>query len=351
MAITGKVYSADSIAEGNPRIGDRRHFRNVLGSLREPKNVPPRLIDLQLKLKLRQLRVLLAIAEHGTLIKAAEHLHMSQPAVTKYLNDLEQVMGVELFNRTSRGVTPTAFGEILIEHANLIVAELRYVSEKLTSLALGHAGSVAVGTLLAAAPRLLPKAVALLKRQHPRLTVSIIEGTNDRLLPALRLGTLDLVVGRLPQGGDYQDLAHEVLYDEPVNVVVRMNHPIARKRTVCLGDLVDQQWILPPPQTTLRRQIEDAFRLNRLRLPGHLVESVSILTIRTLLLETDMVGVLPYQVVKSDEDLGLLKTLPITMPTTLRPVGITRRAEKALTPAAEYLCECLRRVGRDIGVN
>src|SRR6516225_9305812 len=113
----------------------------------------PSVTDLQLRLKLRQLRVFLAVAEHGTLLKASEYLHMSQPAVTKYLSDLELIVGARLFSRSSRGVTPTAFGEILIEHANMIMTELRQVSEKLSALSTGHAGSVVVGTLLAAAPR------------------------------------------------------------------------------------------------------------------------------------------------------------------------------------------------------
>jgi DNA-binding transcriptional LysR family regulator len=308
----------------------------------------PSVTDLQLRLKLRQLRVFLAVAEHGTLLKAAEYLHMSQPAVTKYVSDLELIVGARLFSRSSRGVTPTAFGEILIEHATLIMTELRQVSEKLSALSTGHAGSVVVGTLLAAAPRLLPRATALFKEQRPRLTVTITEGTNDRLLPALRQNALDLVVGRLPEARDLQDLDHEVLYDDPVHLVVRSSHKLARVRKLGLADLLDQQWILPPPQTTLRHQVEEAFRLEHLQPPGQLIETVSILTIRALLLETDVVAVLPHQVIKSDEELGLVKVLGIGIPTALRPVGITRRAGKQLTPAAELFCQCLRIASRDL---
>ena len=123
---------------------------------------PLNLTNLQLKLRMRQLRVFLAIAEHRTLIEAAAHLHLSQPAVTKHLLDLESIFGLKLFDRSHRGVTPTPFGAILIEHAQRMMAELRYASEKLNALATGRIGSVSVGIFLTAAPVLLPTAIGLL---------------------------------------------------------------------------------------------------------------------------------------------------------------------------------------------
>ncbi|MCB2101627.1 MAG: LysR family transcriptional regulator [Rhodobacterales bacterium] len=301
------------------------------------------------QVKLRQLRILVAIADHGSLVRAGRHLGISQPAVTRCLKELEDLLGLPLFLRTARGVAPTAFGARFIDHAKAMLAELRYAEEDLADVTEAHAGRVAVGTLLAAAPRLLPKAVARLKAERPAITVTVVEGTNDRLLPALRVGDLDLVVGRLPEAPE-DGLDQEVLYTEPIRVVVRAGHPLAGRAGLRLADLADCQWILPLPETALRRQIEDDFRAAGVAPPAHPIESVSILTVRTLLLETDCVGVLPSQVILAEEELNLLRALPVDLRSTLRPVGIITRAGRGLTPAAQRFADQLRLTAADLGL-
>ncbi len=303
---------------------------------------PLNLTSLQLKLRMRQIRVLLAIAEYGTLIEAAAHLHLSQPAVTKQLLDLEAIFGLKLFERSHRGVTPTAFGEVLIEHAQRIMAELRYASEKLNALATGQIGSVTVGIYLTAAPMLLPKAIALLKRRQSGVAVSIIEGATDDLLPMLDVGTLDLVVGRLPDVPGNPGFTSEVLYDEPMDIVVRANHPLARRRELQLKDLAGERWILPPTGTTIRREIEDYFRHEKLSMPKDVVVSGSLVTNRALVLEADLIGVFARGLIREEEESGLMTALPLTLPIASRPITITYRSDRAMTPAANLLCVCLR---------
>ena len=327
---TVKRPGHDVASKAPPRRAGRKRI--------EPLN----LTTLQLKLRLRQLRVLLAIAEHGTLIEAAAHLHLSQPAVTKHLHDLENVFGLELFERSHRGVAPTEFGVILIEHAQRMMAELRYASEKLNALATGQIGSVAVGIFLTAAPVLLPRAIALLKRREPGVSVTIVEGATDELLPMLAIGTLDLVVGRLPDGPDAADFTHEVLYEEPMDIVVRADHPLAQRRKLSLADLGEEKWILPPSGTTVRREIEDYFRRESLPMPKNFVVSGSLVTNRQLVLEAGLIGVFSRGLVRGDEDSGLMAVLPLTLPTASRPISITHRSDRALTPAANLLCDCLR---------
>lgn len=300
---------------------------------------------LKSRLKLRQLKLLVAISEHGNILRAARDLNMPQPAATKSVHELEAVLDVSLFVRSSRGVTPTLYGEAIIRHAKLILSQLHHITEEITSLQGGTAGRIAVGTLLAAAPNLLPRSIAALKRDRPNISISVVEGTNDKLMPMLRVGDLDLVLGRLPEFRQRDGLAQEVLYYEPISFVARADHPLARRASLSLADLLDQDWILPPPQTSLRRQIDDSFQRQGLEPPTRAVELVSILTNHTLLLESDMIGVMPYQVVETQH--GLVR-LPVEVTAAAGPVGISTRQNFEPSPATAYFLSVLRRVAAEM---
>lgn len=297
-------------------------------------------------IKLRQLRLLVAVNEQGSILRAAATLNVAQPAATKMVRDLEKALGVELFARSTRGVVPTLFGEVVIRHAKLVLAQLRHASDELASLTQGASGRVAVGTLLAAAPHLLPHAIVALKHERPGINVSVIEGTNDKLRPMLRGGDLDLVIGRLPEYRERTGLIHEILYEEPVSIVVRKGHPLARRRGVKLADLQSQEWILPPPETSLRRQLEQGFRGAGLELPVPSIESVSILANFTILRETDMVAALPHQVAGSQSD---LVRLPIDVDIGYGAVGVTLRRDADLAPATQYFLSIIRHIAHTRG--
>jgi len=200
-------------------------------------------------------------------------------------------------------------------------------------------------TLLAAAPTLLPRSIIRLKQERPNISFNVVEGTNDMLMPMLRVGDLDLVLGRLPEYREREGLTQEVLYYEPVSIVARKDHPLTARDRLTLADLVNEEWILPPPQTSLRRQFDAGFRKIGLEPPVRAVESVSILSNHTLLLESNMIGVMPYQVVEAQH--GLVR-LPINFKIAAGPVGITFRANAELTPAAANFVEILRRVASDM---
>lgn len=300
------------------------------------------------RLKLRQLKLLTVIAEEGTVLRGSQLLNIAQPAATKSIKELEDALGVELFIRSSRGVTPTLFGEVMIKHAKLILTQLRHASEELQSLDEGLSGRVYVGTLLAASPTLLPRSLALLRERRPGIAVSVSEGTIDKLMPSLRTGDLDIVLGRLPDYREREGLAQEVLYLEPIAIVAREGHPLAGKKIVTLSDLVSQAWVMPPMQTSLRRQIEVAFLREDLEPPADVIESVSILTNHTLLIETDMIAAMPHQVASVQQG---LRILPVTLEATSSRIGATMRATVGLSAAAEYFMTIVREVAEDIRKN
>jgi DNA-binding transcriptional LysR family regulator len=299
------------------------------------------------RFKLKQLRLIAAIGDHASVLRAAESLGISQPGATKLLKDAENDLGLTLFERTNRGVVPTDGGRALVRHAKLVLAQLAHAAEELDDLAEGTGGRVTVGTLLAASAALLPTAIRRLREGRPRVTVAVIEGTNDRLIPALRVGDIDFVVGRLSEFRFRDEILQEALFNEEARVVVRAGHPLARRKQIRIAALAGCEWILPPPETTLRRQVDKAFHDVGLEAPRPVVQSVSLLTNRALLLATDMIGIWPRQVILDDVRRGVLAVLPVKLPPASGPVGISRRRGVILSPAAQALVSELKHVASE----
>jgi DNA-binding transcriptional LysR family regulator len=301
-------------------------------------------MNLSRRLTLRQLNVVVAVEQYRSIMQAAQHLGLTQPTVTKALQETEAILGMPLFDRTNRGVEPTPFGTALTRHARLVIAQMAHAEQELADLRDGTGGRVDVGTMIAASARLLPESIIRLKTARPRVVVSVREGSNDILMPALRRGELDMVVGRLPEYREREGIEQEPLYNEIACLVVRAEHPLATREQPGLADLEACEWILPPPQTTLRRQLDKFFYDNGLASPRQIVESVSIANNIPLLLSASLVAAMPYQAVRALSIAGRLKVLPIPLPTTLGPVGISRRVGGNLSPVCEALLTEMRHV-------
>jgi len=300
------------------------------------------------KFRLRHVELIAELHDCRSILRASRRLSLTQPTVTKALQDVESTLGVKLFERSNRGLEPTAYGEIFARHAKIVLAQLRHAAEELESLRAGYSGKVTVGTLLAASASILPDAIAMLKKQRPAVAISVVVGTYDILMPALLAGDLDMVLGRLPEEGRSRALIYEEFYAEPICIVARRGHPLARKRRLTLRELANQPWLLPLPETALRRQIERAFIEAGAPVPRNLIESVSILTNRALLRKSDCIGVMPYHVALDDVEQGLLTILPVKLKSLESPVGAIVRAPGELPPAASALLDCLRLAGKEV---
>ena len=296
------------------------------------------------RLKLKQLRLLVAVGEFGSIQHAARELQISQPAATKLIQDLELDFEVQLFERTNRGVVPTDYGEALIRHGKLIMAQVSNAAQELDNLTEGSSGRVVVGTLLAAAPILLPAAISKVLAERPNVAIKVVEGTNDALMPALYSGEIDMIVGRLPAFRARAELVQEKLFDEKVVAVTGKQHPLAGTKSVTFRRLRPFGWILPPPETTLRRQIDQYFVSKSQYVPPTVLESVSYLANRSLFQELDLVGLMPEHVVALDIDSGLLVELDWSVPFGKGPVGISYRGPDSLSPAAIEFLKALHEV-------
>ena len=307
------------------------------------------MVDMAQRLTLRHLRLVVAIVNEGNLLRAAAVLNMTQSAVTKALQDAEAQMGVQLFERTNRGVVATDFGAALAAHARLILAQVEKAEVRLANLRDGTEGQVNIGTLLAGSAGLLPEAIARLRQTRPGIVVRVEEGTNDILMPALRAGELDMVLGRLPEFRARDGLRQDYLMDDYAQIVARIGHPLAGRVGLSLADLRGMDWILPDVTTSLRRQFEMAFRGENLEPPAHNVETVSFLTSRRLLQLTDYLAVWPIQLVRQELAAGMIAALDVPLPTTIRPIGISTRIDDLMSPAAASMFTFLHDVARAYG--
>lgn len=290
---------------------------------------PERLLDG--RLKLRHLVLATTIADAGSLARAAEQLHITQPVVTRGLQDLEAVLGVPLFERSAQGAVPTIYGAAFIEHARGVIAQIRQAGRALGDLAAADAGTVTVGTHLAGSNVLLPLAIARLKAAHPGVTVIVRESTPDALQSQLLLGDVDLTVGRLTPADPR--IAQVQLYVEPIVLVVRADHAVLSGRVPSFATLAALPWIVPVAGTALRRELEQLFAAQGVAWPRDRVECTSALTLRRLILDGDCVAALPELVALHDDDLSIVTPTDVDLGRLTRPVGISTVRDRWQPPA------------------
>ena len=295
------------------------------------------------KLKMKHLSLLVEIDRHENVLKASRQLNMTQPAASKMLQEIEEILETTLFDRGPRGVSTTSTGQILVARAKQILGDLRQASEEIAGYEEGITGHVKIGTLLAAAPALLPNAVALLKSTHPQIVVSINDDINEALLKAVEEGDIDLAITRMQSYVLQKNLVHETLYQDRMCVVSRVDHPMTAQRNISLHELAECHWILPGSQTMLRDMFDELFSKAGVKPPSNkVVESVSLHMNLSLMLNTEMVTFLPYHAVKPYISLGLLSELDTEISSVYGPIGVTYRDYEGLSSAARIMLDCLR---------
>jgi DNA-binding transcriptional LysR family regulator len=297
---------------------------------------------LRSNLKLRHLQLLVALDQFRHLGRAAEFLSVSQPAVSKTLAEIERMFDLELFVRSTRGTEPTAYGVAVVRFARSVLADYDRTRDEIAAVAGGAAGRVSVGAMVVATPSLLVRAVALLKQRSAQTTVMVEEGDLTRLLPRLRVGELDLFVGRLEPGYASPDLDTEALYAEPMCIVVRPDHPLVHETRIEWSKLAAVAWVVPPPWASSRIKLEQMFYKHGLAPPVDIVETASFLATLTFVRERPAVGFLARGVARHFEREGLLTILKLQVPIDLPQVGMITLRGRNRTPATEHLMACLR---------
>jgi DNA-binding transcriptional LysR family regulator len=294
------------------------------------------------RIKTRQLALLTHLDRERSVLRAAAAIGMSQPAASKLLRELEQALGVSLFERHARGVEPTPCGEILVRHAHTVLAEIRRAQEEVDALRRGQLFRVSIGTVMSPGTDLVPMAVSLLEQRHPQMIVSVEMDFSRPLVAKLLQGRLDIVIARILDPHDADRLSFEALAQEPHSLIARRQHPLARRRKLTVEDLVERTWILPPSPSILRERLNAMFLQRGLSLPQKIVETSSLPMITNLLRRTDMLVALPEEVVRPFCDAGMLTVLPVDLGVRMDSFGIITQRGRALSPSVAQTLATLR---------
>lgn len=302
---------------------------------------------LEINLKARHLRLLVMIDTYRNLTQVADVTHVTVPAVSKSLAELEKGLGLVLFSRTARGLIPTTYGECLVRHARAMLVVLRQARDELKAMSSGSEGKVYIGMLPASASVLLSPALSLLKQRSPGTNVVVTEGTNALLLPELWQGHLDLIVGRLPSPADtHGSFEEKELLEEPLALMTGRQHPLARKKNVTWADLRPYPWILPPSGSILRDPLERVLEAHDVPLTNNYIETLSAYVSRAQLQVSDFIAVMPGTA--TSESAQSLHVLPLTLPKLLRPAGVLWNRNRGLTPSAQLMVSCLEEAARQL---
>lgn len=294
------------------------------------------------RLKTRQLMLLLHLAEHGSVLRAAEAASMTQPAASKLLAEMESMLGVKLFERHARGVEPTWYGQVLVRRARSALSELSRAHDEIAALRSGQLGQVAIGTVVNPGTNLVPQAIATVKREFPDLLVRVEMDYSRPLVAKLIDGELDMVIGRILGPEGLGDLDFEPLADEPHSLIARAGHPLTRRRRLEHSDLLDFGWILPPPASLLRTRMDAMFLQHGLPWPQNIVETSALPVITNLLRTSDLLTALPLDSIAPYTQAGMLTVLPIDLEVSIESFGIIRRRDQLLSPGGQRVLEVLR---------
>lgn len=296
------------------------------------------------QLKTRQMGLLMAIDETRNLHQAALATHMSQPAASKMLKDMEELFGVALFERLPRGMRPTVYGETLVRHVRMALDNLAQGQSAMAALQAGLSGQVNLGVILTPSMTLVPQAIAATKAEAPRLSIGVEVGTSDVLVDGLKRGRLDFLIARIPAREEDLNLSYEDLSEEIECAVVRVGHPMLHRPALTLQDLGSSAWILSPRGSILRHQFDMLFRRNGLVAPINVIETTAMSVIKALLQQTDFLHLMPLEVARYYAASGELSILPIELPCNMDSYGLIMRSDHMLAPGASLLLEHIRRV-------
>jgi DNA-binding transcriptional LysR family regulator len=305
-------------------------------------------------LKLRDLHVLSAVVQLGSMAKAASHLSVTQPAISQAIADLERVVGVRLVDRGPRGVVPTAYGETLLKRGIEAFDALTQGMRDIEFLSNPGSGEVRVGADMSyIAGGFMSAIIQHISQRHPKLRVHVVETTTTTAAPEfleLRERKVDLMLGRLSTPVVADDLQVETLFDESIVVVASAQNRWAGRRKIDLGELLDEPWILAPHNNVARRLVEDAFRDRNLEPPLPRVTTYSMQLRLQLLASGRYLTVFTDSTVRYSAERWSLKILPVKLGPRLPVVAVTLK-NRTLTPSVQLFIDQVRAVTKTMSLS
>lgn len=294
----------------------------------------------------RQLTAFLAIATHGSLGRAAEVMHITQPALSRTVKRLEAQVGAPLFERNAKGMRLTAVGDTLLPHAALMARVAEHAVEEMNALRGLAKGTIKVGGIASAVGLILPLAIHRVLTQWPNLQAQIIEGVWDRLAEALTKHEIDIALGVATVESEAIVPIADCSWQDQSHVVAAVDHPLMRKSRLQLADLLDQRWACTPRGTAPRIHMEQTFAAHGLPGPNVVVETRSIITMKSLMIHAGFVGWMAGPMFEDDRRAGLIDALPTPALGAGRTLTAFRRRDGILPGPAVKLLDELRKIGK-----
>lgn len=282
----------------------------------------------------RQLRAFLQIAELGSLGRAAKAIHLTQPALSRLVRELERGCGLALFERHPLGMRLTEAGEALVPFARSILHDMSRAEETIAALRGAGRGVVRVGAIAGVARQFLPKAVKSLLDEGSELKVCVLEGSGGELAAALADGSIDIAIAHDNLDDDEVAKVRDTGYSEDCNVVCSTSHPLAAKGRCSLDDVLNAGWVLPGPGTTPRKLLEEAVRGSSRRMPSAVVETGSPSAVAAFVRRSLLLGWLPWSLYADEEEAGQICALNVPELASRRSYYIYKRRRGVLSPAA-----------------
>ena len=284
------------------------------------------------RLRYKHLQMLVVLDSCCNLNRAADIMHMSQPAASRMLQEIEDMFGCLLFERMPRGMRATALGERLIGFAGRSLNNLAHCMEELALQQQGGYGYLSLGTIMGAAPDLVMNAIARLKRDRPRLCIRVMGDTSDQLLRMLEQGRIDLAIARRSAEMADASFSFEALGNEKLRIVVRAGHALLQQQHIeWTGLLTDWPWILQATSSPARMALDQYLLQASLPLPANIIECNSVYSMLQLIQRTDSIMLLSETALQDYLQMGMIHTLPIFIDTPMAPFGILTRKHEPLT--------------------
>ena len=294
------------------------------------------------RIRLRHLHTFVAVAQQGTLGRAAETLNLSQPALSKTLNELEQLTGTRLFERGRLGAQLTLVGEQFLTHAVKVLDALNTAGQALNRKEGMNSDVVRIGALPTAALGILPTVIGQFHKQQKDITLQVATMNNTMLLAGLKSGDVDIGIGRMSDPELMSGLNYELLFLESLKLVVRPGHPLLQE-TVTLSRVMEWPVVVSPKGTIPRQNAETLLQSQGCKIPPGCIETLSASLSRQLTLDYDYVWFVPSGAVKDDLRRGLLTSLPIATEGAGEPIGILTRVDASLSQGAQTLLSAIRK--------
>ncbi len=294
---------------------------------------------------LRHLRNMLAVIEEGSLGKAARRLNVSQPALTKSIQRLEEQLGVRLFERDSRGMKPTLYADSLKGYAKAASVGMAEAESRIRGLRDGTEGFIRIAAPPLIATEFLPNVLVRLAAERPNLQAQIVS-QNKNLFTDLLEGQFNVVVAMLYDEFPSEGLTKHWLFDDRLVLVMRADHPLAAQRKLELKDLVDEKWVFTSADTWSNRRVRLYFEQSGLPLPKARMESRNPEILKSVIKISDYVGVVSRLGVESELANQSLKSIEINSLLMQRPIGIVLREGEPISPALKAFISIAEDLGK-----